>query len=66
MVHGTLAPLMYDPHMFTLDLDTMINSAAYAQERAVGVLKLNIRHARGLKKVDLIGRWRWQSPTAAR
>jgi len=54
MVHGTLAPLMYDPHMFTLDLDTMMNSAAYAQEHAIGVLKLDIRHARGLKKVDLM------------
>jgi hypothetical protein len=47
MVHSTLAPMMYDPHVFTLNLEQMLSGAPL--DTAIGVLQVIVRSARDIK-----------------
>ena len=47
MVHSTLAPMMYDPHVFTLNLEQILSGAPL--DTAIGVLQVIVRSAREIK-----------------
>ena len=47
MVHGTLAPMMYKPHAFTLNLEQMLSGVPL--DTAIGVLQVIVRSARNIK-----------------
>lgn len=52
-LHGTLAPMMYAPNTFTLNLEQMLSGAPI--DTAVGVLALTIYNGRGMKATKLGG-----------
>ncbi|KAF5375164.1 hypothetical protein D9758_000478 [Tetrapyrgos nigripes] len=47
MTHATLEPMMYDPHVFTLNLEQLLSGTPL--DTAVGVLQITIISARGIK-----------------
>ena len=47
MVHSTLGPMMYDPHVFTLNLEQILSGAPL--DTAIGVLQIIVRSARDIK-----------------
>ncbi|TFL06303.1 C2 domain-containing protein [Pterulicium gracile] len=47
MTHATLGPMMYDPNVFTLNLEQLLSGTPL--DTAVGVLQVTIHSARGLK-----------------
>lgn len=47
MVHGTLGPMMYDPNVFTLNLEQLLSGVPL--DAAIGVVQVNVESARGLK-----------------
>lgn len=53
MIHGTLGPMMYDPNVFTLNLEQMLSGASI--DSAIGVLQITVYNARGLKNTDITG-----------
>ncbi|GBE78423.1 Uncharacterized protein SCP_0113110 [Sparassis crispa] len=53
MVHGTLGPMMYDPNVFTLNLEQLLSGEAL--DTAAGVLQVHVHSARGIKGVKLGG-----------
>ena len=52
-VHANLGPMMYDPNVFTIDLQALLSGTPL--DSAIGVLKINITEARGLNSVKLAG-----------
>jgi Ca2+-dependent lipid-binding protein len=52
-VHSNLGPMMYDPNVFTIDLEALMSGTPL--DSAIGVLKVHIIDARGLKAVKLGG-----------
>ncbi|GAA5849255.1 hypothetical protein JCM8547_006494 [Rhodosporidiobolus lusitaniae] len=52
-VHSSLAPMMYHPNTFTLNLEQMLSGAPI--DTAVGVLAVTVRMAKGLKGTKLGG-----------
>ncbi|WAQ89720.1 hypothetical protein PtA15_11A411 [Puccinia triticina] len=52
-VHATLGPMMYDPNVFTLNLEQMLAGALV--DSAVGVLQITVANAQGLKAVKIGG-----------
>ncbi|CAG8648378.1 4269_t:CDS:10, partial [Racocetra persica] len=52
-IHSTLRPMMYAPHIYTLDVESIIGG--YPIESALGVLKLKIMCAKGLKNAETFG-----------
>jgi Ca2+-dependent lipid-binding protein len=52
-VHANLGPMMYDPNVFTIDLQALLSGTPL--DAAIGVLKVHIIDARGLKAVKLGG-----------
>lgn len=52
-VHANLGPMMYDPNVFTIDLEALLSGSPL--DSAIGVLKVHITDARGLKAVKLGG-----------
>ncbi|ORY31245.1 C2 domain-containing protein [Naematelia encephala] len=52
-VHANLGPMMYDPNVFTIDLQALLSGTPL--DSAIGVLKVTILDARGLKAVKLGG-----------
>lgn len=52
-VHANLGPMMYDPNVFTLDLEQMLSGTPL--DAAIGVLKITVHDARGLKSTKLGG-----------
>ncbi|GAA6019595.1 hypothetical protein JCM10207_006938 [Rhodosporidiobolus poonsookiae] len=52
-VHSSLAPMMYHPNVFTLNLEQMLSGAPI--DTAVGVLAVTVHSARGLKGTKLGG-----------
>lgn len=52
-VHANLGPMMYDPNVFTIDLEALLSGTPL--DSAIGVLKVHIIDARGLKAVKLGG-----------
>ncbi|KAJ7275417.1 C2 domain-containing protein [Mycena haematopus] len=53
MTHGTLAPIMYDPNVFTLNLEQLLSGAPL--DTAIGVLQVTLESARGLKGTKIGG-----------
>ncbi|KAH9948433.1 C2 domain-containing protein [Amylocystis lapponica] len=47
MVHGSLGPMMYDPNVFTLNLEQLLSGEPL--DTAIGVLQVTIHSARGIK-----------------
>lgn len=52
-VHAALSPMMYDPNVFTLNLEQLLSGQPI--DSAVGVLQVTVHHARGLKGSKLGG-----------
>ncbi|EJD55637.1 tricalbin [Auricularia subglabra TFB-10046 SS5] len=52
-VHSVLGPMMYDPNVFTLNLEQMLSGAPI--DAAIGVVQVYVRHATGLKGSKLGG-----------
>ncbi|CED82008.1 Ca2-dependent lipid-binding protein CLB1/vesicle protein vp115/Granuphilin A, contains C2 domain [Phaffia rhodozyma] len=52
-VHANLGPMMYDPNVFTLNLEQLLSGAPL--DSAIGVVQLNIHSARGLEGTKLGG-----------
>ncbi|KAI0374503.1 tricalbin [Pilatotrama ljubarskyi] len=52
-VHGVLGPMMYDPNVFTLNLEQMLSGEPI--DTAIGVLQVTIHDARDLKGSKLGG-----------
>ncbi|KAK4700199.1 hypothetical protein P7C70_g6053, partial [Phenoliferia sp. Uapishka_3] len=52
-IHGALGPMMYDPNIFTLNLEQMLSGVP--ADTACGVLALRIHNGRGLKATKLGG-----------
>ncbi|EGO02737.1 hypothetical protein SERLA73DRAFT_165692 [Serpula lacrymans var. lacrymans S7.3] len=47
MVHATLGPMMYDPNVFTLNLEQLLSGTPL--DAAIGVIQVKVEAARGLK-----------------
>lgn len=52
-VHANLGPMMYDPNVFTIDLQALLSGNPL--DSAIGVLKLYVRGARSLKATKIGG-----------
>ncbi|CAE6470842.1 unnamed protein product [Rhizoctonia solani] len=52
-VHWVLQPMMYDPNVFTLNLDQLLSGAPL--DAAIGVLQVTVFDARGLKGAKIGG-----------
>jgi len=52
-VHATLSPMMYDPNVFTLNLEQMLAGALV--DSAIGVLQMTVVSAQGLKAFKIGG-----------
>jgi Ca2+-dependent lipid-binding protein len=53
MIHANLGPMMYEPNVFTLNLEQLLSGAPL--DTAIGVLQVTIHGARSLKGVKLGG-----------
>ncbi|EMD41578.1 hypothetical protein CERSUDRAFT_110127 [Gelatoporia subvermispora B] len=53
MVHATLSPMMYDPNVFTLNLEQMLSGEPL--DTAIGVLQVTVQSARNIKGVKIGG-----------
>ena len=53
MTHATLRPMMYDPNVFTLNLEQMLSGKPL--DAAIGVAQVLVRSARGIKSMKLGG-----------
>nr|ODN95971.1 transmembrane protein [Cryptococcus depauperatus CBS 7855] len=52
-VHSNLGPMMYDPNVFTIDLEQLLSGTPL--DAAIGVLRVTVLDARGLKAVKFGG-----------
>ncbi|KZT06296.1 tricalbin [Laetiporus sulphureus 93-53] len=52
-VHATLAPMMYAPNVFTLNLEQLLSGEPI--DTAVGVIQVTVQTARGLKSTKIAG-----------
>ncbi|KAJ3886025.1 C2 domain-containing protein [Lentinula edodes] len=53
MTHATLQPMMYDPNVFTLNLEQLLSGTPL--DSAVGVLQITLNSARGIKGTKIGG-----------
>ncbi|KAJ7456618.1 C2 domain-containing protein [Mycena latifolia] len=53
MTHATLAPIMYDPNVFTLNLEQLLSGAPL--DTAIGVIQVTLESARGIKGTKIGG-----------
>ncbi|KAG7099557.1 hypothetical protein E1B28_001390 [Marasmius oreades] len=53
MTHANLAPLMYDPNVFTLNLEQLLSGAPL--DAAIGVVQISVHSARGIKGTKIGG-----------
>jgi Ca2+-dependent lipid-binding protein len=53
MVHGILGPMMYEPNVFTLNLEQMLSGAPL--DAAIGVVQVTLQTARAIKGGKLGG-----------
>ncbi|KAJ3513052.1 hypothetical protein NLJ89_g3156 [Agrocybe chaxingu] len=53
MTHATLGPMMYDPNIFTLNLEQMLSGKPL--DAAIGVVQVVVRTARGIKGTKIGG-----------
>ena len=52
-IHGNLAPIMYEPNVFPIEIAKML--AGNPVDQAIGVLAISIHGAQGLKNSDKLG-----------
>ena len=52
MIHGTLAPIMYEPNVFPIEIAKML--AGNPVDQAIGVVAVTIHGAHGLKNPDAL------------
>ncbi|KIJ68717.1 hypothetical protein HYDPIDRAFT_81596 [Hydnomerulius pinastri MD-312] len=53
MLHATLGPMMYDPNVFTLNLEQLLSGTPL--DAAIGVIQVKVEAARGLKASKIGG-----------
>ncbi|KAF9452575.1 transmembrane protein [Macrolepiota fuliginosa MF-IS2] len=53
MTHGTLGPMMYEPNVFTLNLEQLLSGKPL--DAAIGVLQVTVHSARGIKGTKIGG-----------
>lgn len=53
MIHSTLGPMMYDPNVFTLNLEQLLSGAPV--DAAIGVIKVTVHNARNIKASKIGG-----------
>ncbi|KAG5648236.1 hypothetical protein DXG03_006194 [Asterophora parasitica] len=53
MTHATLGPMMYDPNVFTLNLEQMLSGKPL--DAAIGVIQVTVHSARGIKGTKIGG-----------
>ncbi|KAF7320046.1 hypothetical protein MKEN_00788800 [Mycena kentingensis (nom. inval.)] len=53
MTHATLAPVMYDPNVFTLNLEQLLSGTPL--DTAIGVLQVTVESARGITGTKIGG-----------
>lgn len=53
MTHSTLGPMMYDPNVFTLNLEQMLSGTPL--DYAIGVLQVTVHSARGITGTKIGG-----------
>ncbi|KAJ3718444.1 C2 domain-containing protein [Lentinula raphanica] len=53
MTHATLQPMMYDPNVFTLNLEQLLSGTPL--DSAIGVLQITLNSARGIKGTKIGG-----------
>lgn len=53
MVHASIGPMMYDPNVFTLNLEQLLSGIPL--DAAIGVIQLTVHAARGLKSSKIGG-----------
>lgn len=53
MTHATLGPMMYDPNIFTLNLEQLLSGKPL--DAAIGVLRVTIQSARGIQGTKIGG-----------
>jgi len=53
MTHGTLGPMMYEPNVFTLNLEQLLSGKPL--DAAIGILQVTVHSARGIKGTKIGG-----------
>lgn len=53
MTHGTLGPMMYDPNIFSLNLEQMLSGKPL--DAAIGIIQVVVHSARGIKGTKIGG-----------
>lgn len=53
MTHATLGPMMYDPNVFTLNLEQMLSGKPL--DAAIGVIQVTVHSARGIQGTKIGG-----------
>ncbi|GLB36472.1 putative tricalbin [Lyophyllum shimeji] len=53
LTHGTLGPMMYDPNVFTLNLEQLLSGKPL--DTAIGVLQVTLHSARGIQGAKIGG-----------
>lgn len=53
MTHATLGPMMYEPNVFTLNLEQLLSGKPL--DAAIGVLQVTVHSARGIKGTKIGG-----------
>lgn len=47
MIHSILGPMMYEPNLFTLNIEQLLSGAPV--DAAIGVIKITVYNARNIK-----------------
>lgn len=53
MIHASIGPMMYDPNVFTLNLEQLLSGIPL--DAAIGVIQITLHAARGLKSSKIGG-----------
>jgi Ca2+-dependent lipid-binding protein len=53
LTHATLGPMMYDPNVFTLNLEQLLSGTPL--DAAIGVVQITLHSARGIKGAKIGG-----------
>jgi len=53
MTHGTLGAMMYEPNVFTLNLEQLLSGKPL--DAAIGILQVTVHSARGIKGTKIGG-----------
>lgn len=53
MIHSILSPMMYEPNVFTLNIEQLLSGAPV--DAAIGVIKITVHNARNIKASKIGG-----------